>query len=1113
MAKLSDILAQLSRDVETGEHRDKDDETTGDTIEVVEIPKGGGQRLADIIADPMSKPFGWQTAAPDESDFFGRGDPVADSADLQRILALPRRTPFDLLSPETKAAIVELEMQKHGRPNASCRCKQIDPRKSCLKTLLPIQAWALREISIAQGLLASIPVGSGKCVHPDTEVMDYSTGRRRKVSDVGALDVATFDKTLSVAPATAFPSGSKSCVEVRLRDGSSLKLSTDHPVLTARGWVHAAELRETDYAAVAIEMPELANPILTTDDEVKFVAYMLSDGGCSQAQLSFTSASDCLIADFKSAASVCGFSLVERESSSKAREFRVNKGCEAPNKGGMLRERWGLHGLAKDKRAHADIWGLPRRQVALFLNRFWACDGHVASSHLEITLASEKLIDDLRFLLTRLGVRSAKHYKVSSYVKDGVRHNFDAWRLHIAGAAALKFLNEVGDVLGKEQACAAYRTKLETTPRNTNYDVVPIGLPEIYEMFDELGYPPRGQVAKGAGHRTELMDFLGGTKDQFISRGKFLEFVRRTGYAGKYAHLATTDVAWERVVDVEHIGVHEVYDLNVPGTHNFVANGVVIHNTLIASVGAMALTNVRSVLLLIPASLRKQIQYDFLMISEHFKTPNIRLHFGDEKPVLTMPAHDTSKPTLHVFPYSRLSLPDSSAFIENLNPDAIIADECDALKSMTSSRGMRIAKWYAGGTTPEEKRKRQGTKFVGMTGSLTDHSITEMNFPSLFALKEKSPLPLDPTTVEEWAGCLDAGTSPRPPGRLMDFCEDGENVRAGYARRLAETPGFIITGENIITVAGTPEGSPVIEVMLDIRERTAPDLPEVVANALASVRQGQRPDYLIPGADPGDIEELEDAMAIAQCAQQVSCGVLYFQRFPRGEPVSLIKEWKAKGRAYRSEVRELALQGHTYLDSEFLCRQAAMRYWGHADKRDDRPEWRCESWPAWHAIMKKVEPEPASHIIDNFLCQDIAEFAEERPSILWYTMKAIALEVKRLTGLPLHDGGSKAEERLRAEKGDRSIICSIPSNGRGRDGLQLVFDRQLIINPPASATMIEQILGRAHRRGQRSRVVETQIYMQTPEVKKAYIQAVRRSEYVRDIMKSQPKLLKGWQES
>ena len=42
--------------------------------------------------------------------------------------------------------------------------------------------------------------------------------------------------------------------------------------------------------------------------------------------------------------------------------------------------------------------------------------------------------------------------------------------------------------------------------------------------------------------------------------------------------LATNDVFWDKIVEVEEPGEQEVFDATVPGTENFVADGVVLHN-------------------------------------------------------------------------------------------------------------------------------------------------------------------------------------------------------------------------------------------------------------------------------------------------------------------------------------------------------------------------------------------------------------------------------------------------------------------------------------------------------------------------------------------------------
>jgi replicative DNA helicase len=44
--------------------------------------------------------------------------------------------------------------------------------------------------------------------------------------------------------------------------------------------------------------------------------------------------------------------------------------------------------------------------------------------------------------------------------------------------------------------------------------------------------------------------------------------------------LATNDVFWDGIVEIQSLGDQEVYDATVPGTHSFVADGIILHNSI-----------------------------------------------------------------------------------------------------------------------------------------------------------------------------------------------------------------------------------------------------------------------------------------------------------------------------------------------------------------------------------------------------------------------------------------------------------------------------------------------------------------------------------------------------
>jgi replicative DNA helicase len=44
--------------------------------------------------------------------------------------------------------------------------------------------------------------------------------------------------------------------------------------------------------------------------------------------------------------------------------------------------------------------------------------------------------------------------------------------------------------------------------------------------------------------------------------------------------IATNDLYWDKVVAIEPLGPQPVYDATVKGTHNFIANGINLHNSI-----------------------------------------------------------------------------------------------------------------------------------------------------------------------------------------------------------------------------------------------------------------------------------------------------------------------------------------------------------------------------------------------------------------------------------------------------------------------------------------------------------------------------------------------------
>lgn len=986
------------------------------------------------------------------SKFFTNFDPSKPENivnELQRILALPSRPPINcdrlpgskLYAPETQA-LVEVETERYSRKNTACRCQELFPGRPCIHTFQPMQAWMLRELRRMKGGIGLAGVGSGKCVGQDSYVFDLNTGRRRCVTELGTVQVGSLNgrSLIESKAAQIFASGMKACSKLTLADGTFVNASVDHPVLTQYGWQPIAALRVGNLVAVANRVPDPEQYLDVSDDEVKMLGLLYADGAFTGRTIKFTDENPSTISEVMGLSKKLFEGFAEHKTISKARDLSILGAVK-------FKARWGLTELSKHKRLHPDLWGLSQRHIALFLNRFLACDGYVNDSSVETCLASERLIDDLQFLFLRIGIRARKRFKLTHIGKK----SFDSWRLTVSGEDLTRFFETVGYPIGVEARYRRLQANRAPT-RNTNVDVVPVGYAEVHEIMDELGLRADRW---GGGERGKIRQFLQYTKGQQLSRRKFIQFCELWGYRGKYACFASEDVRWEKVKTVEDTGVQPVYDLSVPDTHNFLVNaGMVVHNSLLSILAPLAVPNCKLAVLLAKPDQRIHYRNTYIMAREHFRVPSFVSDEGGVGKDFVI----KDRPVIHFVPYSKLSQPKSTDLLESLKPDLIIADEAHCLAHKESSRTARFFRYIAAHVDT--------IRFCGWSGTLADKSIEALSNLSAFALGDESPLPTIPDEISAWAQVLDPLPRPDKTSQTAKTLRKafGYQPRDGLRKRILETPGIVSTKASSV------------DASMAIHERKAPELPEEVKKALAQVRgEWVRPDG----------EEMVEATEVARCVREVASGFFNKWFFPHGEAPELIHEWFEARKEYNKELREKLKRPAVHLDSPMLCFNAAKRFYQKPAYPGDLPTWKCEAWPRWNEIKDLVYHETREVWIDDFLARDAAEWAAQHKGIVWYQSRAFGKRVAELAGLPQHGGGEHAEENILAEDGTRSVIASIKAHGQGRDGLQLKFHEQLFAELPSSGGIWEQALGRLHRKGFAFDSVDSWVYLHVSELKDA----------------------------
>lgn len=468
--------------------------------------------------------------------------------------------------------------------------------------------------------------------------------------------------------------------------------------------------------------------------------------------------------------------------------------------------------------------------------------------------------------------------------------------------------------------------------------------------------------------------------------------------------------------------------------------------TLILILAPLAAGAKRAVLLVKPDLRDQLLKVDWPFYGQHFRLPE----------------------NVTILSYSQLSTAKSADALDRLEPDLIVADECHALKSVDAARTKRFKRYM---------KAHPACRFVGLSGSMSTRSIKDFAHLSEFALRQGSPLPIPWSDLQDWALVLDPqvdGMEEAPPGALLDFCMKGESVRAGFRRRLVETPGVVASGS-------ADEGMSLRIRALDV------EVPPNVAHALAELRRS----WTTPGG-----EEIEDAISLARSTKQLGQGFYYiwgWGAIGRDEPD---EEWLNARSVWHRAVRGvLHHRSRPGLDSPLFVTRAAIA----GELRPDE----LEAYAAWAAVKHRPKPPTLPIWIDDFLVRDVRSRIDK--GVIWYEHRAVGQRIAELHGLPLFAGGDDSSKILSTK--EPLIVASIRAHGTGKN-LQR-YAHGLVCSAPSSGATWHQLLGRMHRPGQLADEVIFDVYMHDECYRNSFENAKIEAIHQQEIRGADQKLLQA----
>ncbi|HEV2064868.1 MAG TPA: replicative DNA helicase, partial [Thermoanaerobaculia bacterium] len=323
------------------------------------------------------------------------------------------------------------------------------------------------------------------CLTGDTRILRSDTGQEvtiRELFESGARDIPvwTLDESLKLVAGNmtrAFQSGTKPVFGLRLASGRTLRASGNHPFLTLEGWRPLERLTAGDRLATPRRVSEPGSRVEWPEARIVLLAHLLGDG-CFVARqpLHYTSADPSNLDAVDEAAR--HFGVVPRRVAQKnwwhlylPAPFRLARGRRNPI--ALWLDGFGLYGKRSyEKFIPAEVAGLSKVQLALFLKHLWATDGCLfvddRQSRIYYASTSRRMIDDLHSLLLRFGIVG----RIKETRKGGHR---PCYQLHVTGAENQRtFVEKIGGFGQRAMRARMISESLASVVANTNVDTVPV---------------------------------------------------------------------------------------------------------------------------------------------------------------------------------------------------------------------------------------------------------------------------------------------------------------------------------------------------------------------------------------------------------------------------------------------------------------------------------------------------------------------------------------------------------------------------------------------------------------------------------------------------------------
>jgi replicative DNA helicase len=428
------------------------------------------------------------------------------------------------------------------------------------------------------------------CLTADTTLIRADTGAPASFAGLlrdgwdGVL-VWSVDEERRLVPApitNVFASGTKEVYRLRLASGREVKASGNHRFLSLEGWRPLEDLAAGDRIGIPRRNPEPVTAGLGwSEHRLGLLAHLIGDGCVLRSQPVHYTSNDQENLAFVEAAAAAEFGITPRRVAQKTwwhtylpAPYHCTHGRLNPLH--VWFRELGIENLRSyEKRIPEALYSASNHEVAVFLRHLWATDGNVTVPRTKgvpkvyYASSSRALADGVALLLSRFGIVA----RIRRVTKAGYRPGFHV--IVADGPSLQTFCQSIGVHGARGKLASELSAYLNGRLTNTNADTLPI---EVWDLVKaeriRAGLTERQfQAAIGTHYCGSTLYKACPSRERLLRCAKALN-------SDVLREAASSDIYWDRIVSIEPLGPQPVYDATVKGTHNFIADGVIAHNSI-----------------------------------------------------------------------------------------------------------------------------------------------------------------------------------------------------------------------------------------------------------------------------------------------------------------------------------------------------------------------------------------------------------------------------------------------------------------------------------------------------------------------------------------------------